>query len=319
VNGAFPDGMEGIVRQIWKYNPRIDICFIYTMGQGQAKIYAEGKIPENIQQLEKIAAYYGIPSVHMGLQAAILEQQEKLIWKADPTVIKDKMIFSTDGTHPLEAGGNLYAQAIARAMLQMKHKAGKKIHRLPKSLITDNWEDAQMLDPKTYANFSPEWETIDPKENESLNQFSGWFSYLMKAEKPGASISFQFEGTMIGFFDIGGPEVGQITLELDGEKMHFQEKSSINYNAVNESSAPIAINRFNQFCNNRYRGQCFFIKTPPGKHQVVLKIAAEIPDKQNILGLSQLEDINTHPLKYHRSVIYLGKILVRGNIKALSH
>lgn len=319
VNGAFPDGMEGIVRQIWKYNPSIDICFIYTMGQGQAKFYAEGKIPENIQQLEKIAAYYGIPSVHMGLQAAILEQQEKLIWKSDPTVIKDKMIFSTDGTHPLEAGGNLYAQAIARAMLQMKHKAGKKIHRLPKSLIIDNWEDAQMLDPKTYANFSPEWETMDPQKNDTFNQFSGWFPYLMKAENPGASISFQFEGTMIGFFDIGGPEVGQITLELDGEKMHLQEKSAIHFNAVSETSAPLAINRFNKFCNNRYRGQCFFIKTPPGKHQVVLKIAAEIPDKQNILGLSQLEDITAHPLKYHRSVIYLGKILVRGNIKALSH
>ncbi|OYY03448.1 MAG: hypothetical protein B7Y76_03830, partial [Sphingobacteriia bacterium 35-40-5] len=211
------------------------------------------------------------------------------------------------------------AQAIARAMLQMKNRAGKKIHELSKALISDNWEDAQMLDPKTFASFSPEWEKIDPKENESLNQFSGWFPYLMKAGKPGASFSFQFDGTMIGFFDIGGPEVGQITLELDGEKMHFQEKSSINYNAVNESSALIAINRFNQFCNNRYRGQCFFIKTPPGKHQVVLKIASDIPDKQKILGLYQLEDITAHPLKYHRSVIYLGKILIRGSIKTSSH
>ena len=315
VNGAFPDGMEGIVRQIWKYNPRIDICFIYTTAQGQTKIYAAGKVPENIQHLEKIANYYAIPSVHMGLQAALLEHEEKLIWKSDSVVLKDKIVFSTDGTHPLEAGGNLYAEAIARAFIKMQDKTKTQVHHLKDPLIADNWEDAKMLDPKSVAVFSPEWETINPQKQESLNQFSTWFPYLMKAEKPGASISFQFEGNMIGIFDIGGPEVGQMELELDGIKMHLEEMSAVNY-AVNENKIGVTvINRFNKFCNNRYRGQCFFIKTKPGNHQVVLKISDQIQDKVKILGLNQLSDINMNPMKYNRSVIYLGKILIRGQIK----
>ena len=314
VNGAFPDGMEGIIRQIWKYNPRIDICLIYTISAGQTGSYAGGKVPENIRNLEKIADHYAIPSVHMGLQAAILEKKGKLIWKADPAIGTDQIVFSADGTHPLEAGGNLYAEAIARAMLKMKNKADDLSHRLEDPLIADNWEDAKMLDPKSFATFSPEWETVDPKTIESLNQFAGWFPYVMKAEKPGSSVRFQFNGTMLGIFDIGGPEVGQIELELDGIQMNLEEKSSINYVAAQNKVDSKAINRFNQFCNNRYRGQCVFIRTKPGVHSVVLKISEDIQDKVKILGDKQLDDITMNPMKYNRSVIYLGKILIRGEI-----
>jgi lysophospholipase L1-like esterase len=314
VNGAFPNGMEGIIRQIWKQNPQIDICLIYTISASQTKIYANGKVPENIWNLEKIAEHYNIPSVHMGLQAAMLENEGKLIWKADQATLTNKIVFSADGTHPLEAGGNLYAEAIARAMLKMKNSTAYQIHQLKEPLIADNWEDAKMLDPQSFASFSTEWKKIDPKTVASLNQFSGWFPYLMKAEKPGSFIRFQFNGTMLGIFDIGGPEVGQIELELDGVQMNLEEKSPINFSATENISASKAINRFNKNCNNRYRGQSFFIKTEPGPHLVVLKISAEIPEKAKILGSSQLSDITINPMKYNQSVIYLGKILIRGNI-----
>jgi len=314
VNGAFPDGMEGMIRQIWKYNPKIDICLIYTISENQTKIYAGGKIPDNIRSLEKIADYYSIPSVHMGLQAAILEKRGELVWKADSSFQKNLIVFSADGTHPLEAGGNLYAESIARAMLNMNSIAEDRVHKIGNPLIADNWEDAKMLDPKSFATFSPEWDIVDPKTIESLNQFSGWFPYVMKAEKSGAWIKFRFNGTMLGIFDIGGPEVGQIELELDGFKMNFEEKSSINFTATKNKSDSYAINRFNRFCNNRYRGQCVFIKTDPGVHTVILKIANEIPDKTKILGDTQLSDLTLNPEKYNRSVIYLGKILLRGEV-----
>lgn len=314
VNGAYQEGVEGIIRQIRKYNPLIDICLIYTISTGQTKIYAAGNIPENIRNLEKIADYYAIPSVHMGLQASILENQGKLIWKSDSTTIKNKIIFSADGTHPLEAGGNLYAEAIARAMMKMENNAEDKNYKLGPPLFADNWEDAVMLDPKSSATFSPGWEIIDPKSVESLYQFSSWFPYVMKGEKPGAWLKFNFNGTMFGLFDIGGPEVGQIELELDGKPVHFEEKSSINYTVAEKNTGHQAINRFNNYCNNRYRGQCVFIKTKPGNHKVLLKISAEIPDKAKILGNSQLADITMNPVKYNSSAIYIGKILLRGKL-----
>jgi hypothetical protein len=237
VNGALPDGVEGIVRQIWKYNPQIDICLIYTISAGQTKIYAQGNVPGNIRNLEKIADHYAVPSVHMGLQASILEKQGRLIWKSDSLGSKSQIVFSADGTHPLEAGGNLYAEAIARSMLKMKEHAEEIIHPVVDPMIADNWEDAKMVDPKSFASFSPDWETIDPEKIESLNQFSGWFPYVMKAEKPGSWIKLRFNGTMLGIFDIGGPEVGQIELELDGVAMNLEEKSYINFAAVQAKHA----------------------------------------------------------------------------------
>ena len=314
VNGAFPNGMEGIIRQIWKFDPKIDICLIYTISAGQTKIYADGNIPENILKLEQIASHYGVPSVHMGLEASFLEKQGKLIWKSDTITPKSQIIFSLDGTHPLEVGGNLYAGAIARAMLGMRDFAGDKAHNLPASLIDDNWEDAKMLDPKSFATFSSDWETIVPGKLESLKQFSGWFPSILKAEKPGAWMKFRFNGTMLGIFDIGGPEVGQIELELDGKKMNLDEKGSVNFVAGTNKSKLEAINRFNRNCNNRYRGQCFFIQADPGNHTVTLRISVEIPDKTKILVDKQLDDIERNPEKYNRSVIYLGKILLRGEI-----
>ena len=314
VNGAFAEGMEGIIRQIWKVNPKIDICLIYTITDGLGKIYAGGGVPQHIAKLDQLAGHYAIPSIHLGMEAAFLEKDNKLIWKGNPGQEKDKIVFSSDGVHPLQAGGNLYAEAIARAIMKMKNQHSPQKHSLPKPLLPDNWEDAQMLVPLQFASFSGVWEKINPSGIDYLNQFAGWFPYLMKAENPGASFSFQFEGNMFGLFDIGGPEVGQLEIELDGAKVNLKHLKAENYEVTTDTSTIKTINRFNRFCNNRYRGQCAFIKVRPGKHQVKIIISEIIPDKAKILGDNQLVDITEHSEKYNRTVEYLGKILIRGEL-----
>jgi len=317
VNGAFAEGVEGIIRQIWKRNPNIDICLIYTIPDGLGKIYADGGVPQHIAKLELLAEHYGIPSIHMGMEAAFLEKDNKLIWKANPDQEKNKIVFSADGVHPLEAGGNLFAGAIARAMLKMKNQQSSIIHSLPNPFFADNWEDAQMIDPTNFASFDSQWERINPATSNDLKQFAGWFPYLMKAEKPGASFTFSFNGSMVGLFDIGGPEVGQLEIELDGKPLLMKQLNTENYIQSTDSAATRLVNRFNSYCNNRYRGQCFFVKVLPGEHQVKMNISAKIPDKVQILGNNQKADINEHPEKYMRTVGYFGKILIRGQVLPL--
>ncbi len=314
VNGAFAEGMEGIIRQVWRCNPQIDICLIYTITDGVGKIYPEGKIPDHIAKLDLLARHYSIPSVHLGMEAAFLEKEEKLIWKGNPDQVKDKIVFSADGVHPLLAGGNLYAGSLARALLQMNRNARTKNHRLPEPMLADNWEDAQMIDPTVAALFDSQWIKINPAESTDLKQFSGWFPYLLRAEEPGASFTFLFEGNMFGLFDIGGPEVGQLEFQMDGKPLLMRQLNMDNFIETSDSSSANPINRFNRFCNNRYRGQCFFAKVRPGKHVVKVIISSQMPDKTNILGENENTDITSHPEKYNRTVEYLGKILVRGKI-----
>ena len=232
----------------------------------------------------------------MGIEASYLEKQGKLVWKGAPDLTKDKILFSEDGVHPLEAGGNLYAAAIARAFLQFKKNTKTKENLLPRPLFSDNWEDAKMYDPKEIATFEGEWQTIDPSSNENLNQFSSWFPYVLKADK-GASFSFKFDGSSFGLFDIGGPEVGQLKIELDEKPLYLNRFKSTTFIQSNEVTELRLINRFNRACNNRYRGQYFMIKVEPGKHHVKISVSEEKSDKIKILGKNKLTDINEFPKK----------------------
>jgi lysophospholipase L1-like esterase len=313
VNGAYKEGMEGMIRQIRKQDPTIDICLIYTIHGTHTNTYVSGKIPENIQGLETLADHYKLPSIHMGLHPALLEQEGKLIWKTNSKTVEGKIVFSNDGIHPLQEGGDLYAGAIARSMLSMKKNATPQKHTLPVALLGNAWETARMYAPQQLATFSKEWEKIHTKDTAYLRQFAGWFPYLMKAEQPGAFFTFKFNGSMFGLFDIGGPEVAQLEIELDGKPVKLGPLvPGTRISEVVDGDGKSLLDRFGPFCNNRYRGQFECIQVKPGLHTVTMKISAEKADKRSILGEKQLADITANPARYNRTVVYLGKILLCG-------
>src|SRR5690606_40012769 len=125
---------------------------------------------------------------------------------------------------------------------------------------------------------------------------------------------FRFKGDMFGLFDIGGPEVGQLEFEIDGKNVSLQRQSSpeLIYYAVSETAGNPTIDRFNAFCNNRYRGQHDLIALPYGEHTVKISISGKKADKKKILGQRQSDDITSHPEKYDRTAAYIGKLLIRG-------
>lgn len=313
VNGAYKEGMEGMIRQIWKNDPTIDICMLYSAHSEHTAIYAAGQLPDNVKGFETIADHYRIPSIHMALLPALLEQQGKLVWKSDSKEVPGKIVFSNDGIHPVTEGGDLYAGAIARSMQSLQTSATPQKHALPVILYSADWENAGMYAPQQLATFSKDWEKITPKDSIYLKQFAGWFPYIMKAEQPGASFSFKFNGTMFGIFDIGGPESAQMEIELDGKPVKLKPiLPGTRLSEVTAGDGRSLLDRFGFFCNNRYRGQFECIKVEPGVHTVTMKIAAEKADKRKILGEKQLADISANPAKYDRTVVYLGKILLCG-------
>lgn len=307
VNGAYAPGMEGIIRQIRRFDANIDICLIYTINNGQSKIYAEGKIPDNIIGLEKVAAHYNIPSIHLGMEAAQLEKDNRLIWKSSSDV-PGKIVFSNDGTHPVLAGGNLYAAAIARGMERMKSKAKAVRYSIPDALFTDNWEDAKMYAPLDIATFSKEWQQTPPRQ-----QFAAWFPYVMQASQPGASFTFRFRGTTFGIFDIGGPEAGQLSITADGHPVRISDKATPGTRVYKANGENELLNRFNNYCSNRYRGQFDLVELGAGDHTVTITLSAQKADKVKILGPNQQEDIAQHPEKYDQTVINLGRVLIKGD------
>lgn len=314
VNGAYAPGMEGMIRQVIKNNPLTDICLIYTIMTGQSVKYAEGSMPDNIKGLEAIADRYGLTSIHLGLQAALLEKEDKLLWKGTKEEAGERLLFSNDGIHPLREGGNLYAEAIARAFMKLEKEELPVIKKqLAAPLLPDNWEDAGMYEPRDIAAFDGRWEEMVSEEGSPFYRFNPWFPYIMKSSDPGASLTFSFDGSAFGIFDVGGPEAGQITIEMDGKPVALTEVSTKGYRLyrTDKKGKITAIDRFNAYCNNRYRGQYEMISVPAGKHTVTIRLSGIKTDKQKILG-KNIADILANPGKYDQTVFYLGRILLRG-------
>ena len=316
VNGAYPDGMEGMIRKIMQTDPHMDACLIYTIYNGQTSPYQKGSMPQNIKRLEDIAAYYQLPSIHLGMEPAQLEKEGKLLWKGTQADAAGKILFSGDGVHPIAAGGNLYAAAIARGLKKIREQAlaSPSSHLLPKPLIGSDWEVAGMYLPSQIAVFDKSWKEIATADHPSLKKFAGWFDTVMSSSKEGASFSFGFEGDMFGLFDIGGPEMGQVEVLVDGKLVRLRTISTQGFHLyeANDFVGPYTLNRFNNYCNNRYRGQYDVVKLEKGKHQITVRISSQKADKMKILGKGDLNDIKDHPEKYDQSVLYLGRILLRG-------
>lgn len=315
VNGGYPDGMEGMIRQIIKSNPHTDICLLYTIMTAQTTVYQKNEIPSVIKGLEGIAEHYQIPSVHMGMEAAQMEADKLLLWKGTKDEAKGRILFSNDGIHPIADGGNLYAAAIARSITKMRSGRRTPVSRsLPTPLISSDWENAGMYFPKQIARFDQNWKEIRTKDHPQLRKFRGWFDTVMTSDKKGAQFSFRFDGDMFGLFDIGGPEVGQIEITVNDRRLRFRSEEIAGARCLNaeDGTGDYTINRFNAYCNNRYRGQYDVIKLRKGVHDVTIRISFDDADKKTILGKNQQEDISEHPEKYDRTVLYLGRILLRG-------
>ena len=124
-SGAAPErihrSMEGIVRQAWQDNPATDFCYVYTIAGSMLDTLKAGKLPRSAAAMEELAAYYGIPSINMGLEVARLEKAGKLVFKAakpetdqEKAAVGDKILFSPDAVHPYtDSGHQLYLARVS--------------------------------------------------------------------------------------------------------------------------------------------------------------------------------------------------------------
>jgi len=212
--------VEGVVRHIWKHNPKTDICFVYTLHQGMLKDLQAGKTPWFGPIQERIANAYGIPTVDFGLEIAAREKAGSLIFKADAPV-EGKLVFSKDGVHPGDEGHAIYCDVLARSMLKIAPTGKTGPHALPAALEPGCWETATLL-PVTQAKLSAGWTPVDtdkdPVYTESRLRTHQMLRGAVKCDKAGASVTVKWNGTVVGISDIPYGEPSVIEAVVDGGK-----------------------------------------------------------------------------------------------------
>lgn len=114
------ESMEAMVHKTWLSNPNTDILIFYTLMTRHLDSYKQGKLPPSASAHERVAAFYGIPSVCTVLKTATRVNSGEMPWAT----------FSADGCHPTQAGYGFFNEAFAEAFPDLLKTAAPKAHAL---------------------------------------------------------------------------------------------------------------------------------------------------------------------------------------------
>jgi len=297
--------MEGIVRQTWTMEPTIDICYVYTLTAVMLQDLQAGHFPRAASAMENIADTYGIPSIHFGVEVGKQVNANRLIFQAAATpseteqqVIGDRIVFSHDGVHPLDAGHEIYARIVAKHFASLGAVGRPAPHLLPPPLRADNYEQAKLLRLDCF-HLGDGWTRLDPATNPLAKRFGERVPGLYRATTPGTGLSFRFRGTAVGIYDLLGPDCGQLVVCLDG-------------------GAPRTIPRVDGYCT--YHRLAFLrlaTGLPDGLHTVDIRIDDAVPDKSSILFPQNRKDLEANAAKYQGTAWYAGGILLIGKAEVM--
>ncbi len=300
--GAAPESiwrsMEGIVRQTWKANPKTDIVFVYTIAGNMVEELAKGNCFRSMSAMELLADFYGIPSINFGVPVVALEKEGKLIFKGKKDDdLQGKILFSEDSVHPLDAGHEIYAEAVVKAFDAMKpSKPLDHAPKLAKVFVEDNWEAAKMV-PITDAMLSGDWKKLGPDDN-LQKSFGNRIGEIWTSGKPGSKLTFQFKGKLARIYDLLGPDGGQVVVTVDGK--------------TNSKPTP----RFDSYCTY-YRLATLGLADGLDLntvHTICVEIHSEQPDRKSIsFRLKDPEKELAEP-KYQGTNVWFGKLMILGDL-----
>jgi len=172
--------------------------------------------------MERVADHYALPSIHLGMEVARLEQEGKLVFtgqlpepEAEKAKVGGPMVFSSDGVHPhLKTGHPLYFEAIVRSMPLIERVPASVSRSLPPPLDGNNWEGAGLV-PFHALERSAGWKKLaDQGPQAAIDQAKKGGEFWM-ADKPGEAISFRFKGTLFGLYGLQGPDACQFQVSVD--------------------------------------------------------------------------------------------------------
>ncbi len=246
--------VEGVVRQIWKKNPRIDICFVYTTAKYMVQTHRAGRNDGFGAVMETIANAYGIPSIDLAVEVVRREKEGTLVFSGDAPV-EAKLVFTKDGVHPGDAGHDLYRDVIARCMLKIRDIDKALDRKLPEPLEPNAWETTTLL-PIGQARLSAGWEKVDIEKDPVYTEVRGRTNAMLrgavKCNQAGQTITVKWNGTTIGFSDIPYGDPSTLEAVIDGGK-------------------PLTIKR-TQTESRKHSRFWYLPEQPAGEHTVTLTI-----------------------------------------------
>lgn len=296
--------LEGIIRKLRRSNPDTDICLAYTLHSSGVDLLNQGKFSASVSLQEGIAEHYGIPTIHMGVEAASMAKEDKLVFTAPKSPgdkdAQGRIIFSNDGTHPSETGHALNGSAAVRGLEKLRSNTKTVSHTMPAALSVIPWEKAKTIAAEDHATFTGTWEKLTAADGPGCRRFGKrfylWFPHLFRTATPGSSVTVRFRGTHIGIKGMEGPDSGIVSITMDGKPPVKQTLFTVYANAWVYVGSPLPA-------------------VTAGDHTVTWTFLDEVPDKEKMLAVKKTDqDFRDHPEKYKNNTFSVGQILVLGDL-----
>lgn len=230
--------MEGIVQQIRRHDPRIDIGFVYTTNKHFAeRSFPFGKSNVSIAESGKIARYYEISEINVG----------RTLWRQIANGKETWDTLTTDTTHPTDRGHALYARQVTNYLERHIGLAGALPPEwdMPAPLNRNSFENARAVEARRIAG--AEWVS-------ETDRSWGGERQVVSSNRPGAEVRFSFHGTVVGACWVVDADSGQIECIVDDQP-------------------PVIISAFDKYCL-QFRRLFYFLldDLPDGDHTVVMRI-----------------------------------------------
>ncbi|MEO9477532.1 MAG: GDSL-type esterase/lipase family protein [Cyclobacteriaceae bacterium] len=286
--------IEGIVRQIWKHNSNTDICFVYTIAESFVEAYRADSLPKSVQTMERLAQYYQIPAINYGPEVVKRLDQGTLIFKAKKTALDSIDIFSPDGVHPYtDSGHKIYAEVFNKAFLTIAiNSSSQRLpHQAGKPLDPEYYAQATMINWDHFDGHE-EWDEITIADDQRFEGFSKYFSNMGWGQ-PGDSITFNFEGDAVGFYDLRTPDSGVVLVEIDRVPRD-------------------TISRFDKYTTYKRISYKLITDLEDKRHHVTFRVLEEHQDKAGIL--SEMGNSMGNPKDYEGKNWYLAKVMINGKL-----
>ena len=200
-------GMEGVIAQIRRHNPYADIVMVHFVNPSMLETIQQKKKPLSSSSHELVAKHYQISTIDLASEVARLIDADQLTWK------------QYGGTHPAPFGNAICATMIEKLLTRAWQESGtKEKHATPdQPLDTFSFRNGRLIDVQHVKLGSgweikvPAWESIPGSKRSRFTSIP-----MLCAEKPGAELELDFEGTALGAFIVAGPDAGQLEVSIDG-------------------------------------------------------------------------------------------------------
>ena len=203
--------VEGIVRHARKYNPDMDIVFLYFVDPGKMGDYRKGKVPSEILDYEGVAAHYGIPSIHLAEEVTDRIDAGEFTWEAD-----------FKNLHPSPFRQGVYAHSLETFLNSAWHDCDTvymTTFTLPEKTDQYCYENGKLI-PISAAKTGKDWHIVpDWQPDDKAGTRTGYVHVpMLVAEWPGSLSRLRFYGKTVGIAVAAGPDAGIIEYRIDKGK-----------------------------------------------------------------------------------------------------